>query len=69
MLQTADLLPPTRLLTLGSDPTRFQTEPPTCYRASWQLPGRDSHPLATMSLCWSQLLNSPSNSGRTHAPG
>jgi hypothetical protein len=51
------LLPPTRLLTLGSDPTRFQTEPPAYYRASWQLPGRDSHPLATMSLCWSQLLN------------
>jgi hypothetical protein len=69
MLRTADLLPPTRLLTLGSDPTRFQTEPPACYRASWQLPGRDSHPLATMSLCWSQLLNSPSNSGRTHDPG
>jgi len=51
MLQTAWLLPPKGLLTLGSDPTRFQTEPPACYRASWQLPGRDSHPLATTSLC------------------
>ena len=51
MLRTADLLPPTRLLTLGSDPIRFQTEPPACYRASWQLPGRDSHPQATTSLC------------------
>ena len=50
--------PPTGLLTLGSDPARFQTEPPACYRASWQLLGRDSHPLATTSLCWSQLLNS-----------
>ena len=52
MLRTAWSLPPTRLLTLGSDPTRFQTKPPACYRASWQLPGRDSHPLATTSLCW-----------------
>ena len=51
MLQTAWLLPPKGLLTLGFDPTRFQTEPPACYRASWQLPERDSHPLATTSLC------------------
>jgi hypothetical protein len=58
MLRTAKLLPPTGLSTLGSDPTRFQTRPPACYRASWQLLGRDSHPLATTSLCWSQLLNS-----------
>jgi len=42
--------PPEGLLTLGFDPARFQTEPPACYRASWQLPGRDSHPLATTSL-------------------
>src|SRR3954454_2881266 len=53
-LNAADRLvaPPEGLLTLGFDPTRFQTEPPACYRASWQLPGRDSHPLATTSLCW-----------------
>jgi hypothetical protein len=53
-LDAADRLvaPPEGLLTLGFDPTRFQTEPPACYRASWQLPGRDSHPLATTSLCW-----------------
>src|SRR4029077_8422128 len=50
-LRTAQLLPPTGLSTLGFDPTRFQTEPPACYRASWQLLGRDSHPLATTSLC------------------
>ena len=52
-LDAADRLvaPPKGLLTLGFDPTRFQTEPPACYRASWQLPGRDSHPLATTSLC------------------
>ena len=27
--------PPLGLLTLGFDPTRFPTEPPACYRASW----------------------------------
>src|SRR6201993_1955320 len=43
---------PTGLSTLGFDPTRFQTGPPACYRASWQLLGRESHPLATTSLCW-----------------
>ena len=37
-------------LTLGFDPARFQTEPPACYRASWQLPGPDSHRQATTSL-------------------
>lgn len=41
-LQTAQLLPQTGLSTLGFDPTRFQTKPPACYRASWQLPGPDS---------------------------
>ena len=35
MLRTAELLPPKGLSTLGFDPTRFQTEPPACYRASW----------------------------------
>jgi hypothetical protein len=57
MLRTAELLPPTGLSTLGFDPTRFQTEPPACYRASWQLLGRDSHPLATTSLCWISSLH------------
>jgi hypothetical protein len=52
-------------LTLGFDPTRFQTGPPACYRASWQLPGRDSHPLTTTSLCWITIYISTSNSGRT----
>ena len=51
MLRTAQSLPLAGLLTLGFDPARFQTEPPACYRASWQLPGRDSHPQATTSLC------------------
>src|SRR5712692_10166857 len=55
MLRTAQLLPPTGLSTLGFDPARFQTEPPACYRASWQLPGRDSHSLAATSLCSDQV--------------
>src|SRR5512133_227000 len=40
---------PTGLLTLGFDPTRCQTEPPACYRASRQLPGPDPHRQATTS--------------------
>src|SRR5512135_688563 len=50
MLRTASSLPPKGLLTLGSGPARFQTTPPACYRASWQLPGPDSHRQATTSL-------------------
>ena len=49
MLRTASSLPPKGLLTLGSHPARFQTEPPACYRASWQLSGPDSHRQATTS--------------------
>jgi hypothetical protein len=50
MLRTAQSLPLEGLSTLGFDPTRFQTEPPVCYRASWQLPGPDSHRQATTSF-------------------
>jgi hypothetical protein len=66
-LNAADRLvaPPKGLSTLGFDPARFQTEPPACYRASWQLPGRDSHPLATTSLCWITIYISASNPGHT----
>ncbi len=49
MLRTVQSLPLAGLLTLGFDPDRFQTEPPVCYRASWQLPGPDSHRQATTS--------------------
>jgi hypothetical protein len=66
-LDAADrsVAPPEGLLTLGFAPARFPTEPPACYRASWQLPGRDSHPLATTSLCWIRSSQSTtSNSGR-----
>ena len=48
-------------MTLGFDPARFQTEPPACYRASWQLTGRDSHPQAATSLCWISYSISTSN--------
>src|SRR5712691_2086240 len=57
MLRTAQSLPLQGLSTLGSDPARYQTEPPACYRASWQLPGRDSHPQATTSLCSDQVTS------------
>jgi hypothetical protein len=65
MLRTARSLPPKGLLTLGFDPARFQTEPPACYRASWQLPGPDSHRQATTSLCQITIPSSTSNAGRT----
>src|SRR5437764_15371341 len=65
MLRTARSLPPKGLSTLGFDPTRFQTEPPACYRASWQLPGPDSHRQATTSLCQIAITSSTSDSGRT----
>ena len=41
---------PVGLSRVGFDPGRFQSEPPTCYRASWQLPGPDFHRLATTSF-------------------
>jgi hypothetical protein len=37
-------------MTLGFDTRRFPLMPPACYRASWQLPGPDSHRQATTSL-------------------
>src|SRR3954462_8164615 len=49
MLRTVQSLPRAGPLTLGFAPVRFQTEPPVCYRASWQLPGPDFHRQATTS--------------------
>ena len=49
MLRTAQSLPLTGLSTLGFDAGRFPPTPPVCYRASWQLPGPDSHRQATTS--------------------
>ena len=54
---------PEGLLTLGSDPTCLWIEPRARYRALWQLPGRDSRPLATTSRC--RIYVSTFNSGRT----
>jgi hypothetical protein len=50
------LASPKGLSTLGFDLGRFQTKPPACYRASWQLPGPDFHRQATTST----------NGSRTH---
>ena len=47
MLRTAQLLPLEGLSTLGSGPARFQTAPPACYRASWQMPGPAPYRQAT----------------------
>ena len=50
MLTDRIVAPLAGLLTLGSDPARFQTEPPACYRTSRQRPGPDLHRQATTSL-------------------
>ena len=42
--------PLTGLLTLGFNAGRFPPTLPACYRASWQLPGPDSHRQATTNL-------------------
>ena len=68
MLRTAWSLPPTGLSTLRFDAGRFPPTPAVCYRASWQLPGPDSHRQATTSTPKDQLTISsepPSASGRT----
>src|SRR5215469_6245877 len=67
--------PFTGLLTLGSGPARFQTRPPACYRASWQLPGPDSHRQATTSLRTKRSTMAlrhgvtSSSAGRTNSQG
>jgi hypothetical protein len=65
MLQTAWLLPQKGFRRWASTRPVSRPEPPACYRASWQLPGRDSHPLATTSLCWITIYISTSNPGHT----
>ena len=55
MLRTGRLLPPSWLSTLRFDAGRFPPTPAACYRASWQLPGPDSHRLATTSLPLDQV--------------
>ena len=60
--------PPKGLSTLGFDPARFQTEPPACYRASWQLPGPDSHRQATTSLSTVRLRRTSPPNCRSSPP-
>src|SRR5215210_1686006 len=68
-LRTARSLPPKGLSTLGFDTGRFPPTPPACYRASWPLPGPDSHRQATTSLCWIRSPQSTTpNSGHTLDP-
>jgi hypothetical protein len=42
--------PPYRAFDAGLRPHPFQMKPPACYRATWQLPGPDSHRQATTNL-------------------
>ena len=64
MLRTARSHTPEGCLTLRFDPARFPAKPAACYRASWQLPGPDSHRQATTSLSLKSrsIYSSPSNS-------
>ena len=63
MLRAEQSPPPKGLSTLGFDAGRFPPTPPACYRASWQLPGPDSHRLADTSLRVGHL-NSITSSSR-----
>ena len=72
MLRAGQSLPPKGLSTLRFDAGRFPPTPAACYRASWQLPGPDSHRLADTSLRV-DYLNATTSKGditsRTHAAG
>ena len=72
MLRAGQSLPPKGLSTLRFDAGRFPPTPAVCYRASWQLPGPDSHRLADTSLRV-DYLNATTSIGvitsRTHAAG
>ena len=72
MLRAGQSLPPKGLSTLRFDAGRFPPTPAACYRASWQLPGPDSHRLADTSLRV-DYLNATTSKGvitsRTHATG
>jgi hypothetical protein len=68
MLRPGQSLPPKGLLTLGSDAGRFPPTPPACYRASWQLPGPDSHRLADTTLSTWVTSNAPPPLGTGQCP-
>ena len=67
MLRTGQSPPPTGLLTLRFDAGRFPPTPAACYRASWQLPGPDSHRQATTSFSLDHDITC-STSNRLGAP-
>src|SRR5207245_850926 len=71
MLRAGQSLPPKALSTLRFDAGRFPPTPAACYRASWQLPGPDSHRLADTSLRVDHLNATTSMviTSRTHAAG
>jgi hypothetical protein len=65
MLRAGQSLPPKGLSTLRFDAGRFPPTPAACYRASWQLPGPDSHRLADTSLRV-DYLNATTSKGCHH---
>ncbi len=66
MLRAGQSLPPKGLSTLRFDAGRLPPTPAACYRASWQLPGPDSHRLADTSLRADHLtLITPSSKAPT----
>jgi hypothetical protein len=67
MLRAGQSLPPKGLSTLRFDAGRFPPTPAACYRASWQLPGPDSHRLADTSLRVDYLNATTSKGGRIQA--
>jgi hypothetical protein len=69
MLRAGQLLPPEGLSTLRFDAGRFPPTPAACYRASWQLPGPDSHRLAATSLHADHLNSINSFKQGAHAAG
>ena len=71
MLRAGQSLPPKGLSTLRFDAGRFPPTPAACYRASWQLPGPDSHRLADTSLRVNHLNATTSKviTSRAHATG
>ena len=71
MLRAGQSLPPKGLSTLRFNAGRFPPTPAACYRASWQLPGPDSHRLADTSLRVDHLNATTSMviTSRTHAAG
>jgi hypothetical protein len=60
-------VPPTGLLTLRFATGRFPPTTAACYRASWQLPGPDSHRQATTSLRWITIYTASTSNSWAHS--